>query len=101
MGAPIQGIPAMPGASPEASPTMSSLVPPQNTTPSPDIQELAKAAMMQIRQLSINADTLAAQFPVAAPDLQVASKALQQAMVKIVSDINRTQTSPPTPAMVS
>jgi hypothetical protein len=80
---------------------MGSLVPPQNPAPQTDVQEIAKAAMMQIRQLSMTTDTLAGQFPVAAQDFQIASKAFQQAMIKIVSDINRTQTTPPTPSTVA
>lgn len=91
----------MPAASPEASPSMGGLVGPQQAQPTPDVQEQAKAVMMQIRQVSMAVETLASQFPVAAPALQVASKALQQAMILIVQDVNRTQTTPPTPRMVS
>ena len=91
----------MPASSPEGSPSMAGLMTPGAPPPQPDVQEQAKAVMNQIRQIAMTADALASQFPVAAPDLQVASKALQQAMVKIVTDVNRTQTTPPTPQMLS
>lgn len=96
------GLPPVPGTPDNSAPSsMASLVPEQNANPSPDVQEQARAIIGQIRQISISIDTISSQFPVASQEFQVAQKAIQQAMVKIVGDVNRTQTTPPTPATLA
>lgn len=95
MGA-FQTLPAIPAEQGQMESSMTSLIPGQASPPNA-VQEQAKAVMSQIRQLMMTTETLAAQFPVAAQALQVAMKAFEQALVLIVSDVNRTQTSAPTP----
>jgi hypothetical protein len=101
------GLPPLPGSAPEAAPAETQgamgmgdlLAPGQAPTPamSPDVQERAQAAMRRIHDLMMAVEALARQFPPAAKPLRAALDGFQDALVAIVSDINRTQQAPPTP----
>lgn len=62
-----------------------------------DMQERARSVMRQVRELSMSVDSIARQFPAAAPASRQVADGLKQMMVAIVSDLNKTQESPPSP----
>lgn len=82
MGAPMMG--ALMGQQPQAAPQQ-------------DSQERSRAVMRQVRELSMAVDGIARQFPAAAPASRQVADGLKQMLVAIVSDLNKTQESPPAP----
>jgi len=68
--------------------------PPQQNS---DAQEKARAVMGQFRELSMSVAGIARQFPASAPAAKQVADGLKQMMVSIVSDLNKTQESPPSP----
>jgi hypothetical protein len=68
--------------------------------PQADVQEQARSVMRQIRDYMMGVDTLARQFPASSKAFRKASEGLREAMVAIVSDLNRTQESPSAPNVV-
>lgn len=102
------GIPPLPmgGAAPTPAPVTPAgmgdlLAAPPAPTPAPDVQERAKAVMRQIRDLMMTVEALARQFPPASAPLQQALQGLQDSVVAIVNDLNRTQEASPTPRAVA
>lgn len=95
-------IPPMPGKD-TAPPTMSGMggggESPEEK-PQADVQEQSRAVMRQIRNYMMGVDTLSRQFPASAKAFRKASEGLREAMVAIVSDLNRTQESPAGPAAI-
>lgn len=71
----------------------SQTAPSQNT----DAQEKARSVMRQVRELSMSVQGIARQFPASAPAARQVADGLKQMMVSIVSDLNKTQESPPSP----
>lgn len=87
MGAPPQMMGSLMGANPAAQSA------PQNS----DAQERARSIMRQVRELSMSVDAIARQYPASAPASRQVADGLKQMMVAIVSDLNKTQESPPSP----
>lgn len=95
------GMPPMPmraGAQPASMSTLAG-GPPQGAPQQPpsDAQEKARSVMRQVRELSMAVQGIARQFPAAAPASRQVADGLKQMMVSIVSDLNKTQESPPAP----
>ena len=67
--------------------------------PQADVQEQARAVMRQIRDYMMGVETLSRQFPGSSKAFRKASEGLREAMVAIVSDINRTQETPGPPVV--
>ncbi len=97
------GFPPVPGGgAPESAMGMGDLLPQGGApTPAPDVQERAQVAMRQVRDIMMSIEALARQFPPAAKPLREALDSLQDALVAVVTDINRTQQAPPTPRTLS
>jgi len=99
------GFPPVPGGgAPESAMGMGDLLPQGGAPtpgPSPDVQERAQAAMRQVRDIMMSIEALARQFPPAAKPLREALDSLQDALVAVIADINRTQQAPPTPRTVA
>lgn len=62
-----------------------------------DAQQRAQAVMRQVRELSMSVQGIASQFPAASQAARQVADGLKQMMVAIVSDLNKTQESPPSP----
>lgn len=93
------GMPPMPTRAGAPAPSMSQLAggPQGQQQPTGQAQEKARAVMAQVRELSMAVEGIARQFPASAQAARQVADGLKQMMVSIVSDLNKTQESPPSP----
>lgn len=88
MGAPPTTMGSLMGAAPQVQ---------QQGQGQQDAQQRAQSVMRQVRDLSMSVQGIARQFPAAAESARQVADGLKQMMVAIVSDLNKTQESPPSP----